>query len=231
MKPRRKHYASILALTLAALLSVSGRAAAQGEVLDAGTFRLLLQGREVGSDSFTIRRTGTGGDARIFAQGETSFQDRRLSTIVETDANFGFTQYQARISGSETALIDARRAQRLEVSVRSAAGERTRELRLREGAVVVEEHVPHLYYFIGQLDRVGAVIPVIAPQGNDQAQMSVLGVSSETVSVGGRSLDARVLRLSLDGVERRVWVDARGRVLRVEIPSTGYVAERLRPPA
>jgi len=231
MNPRRKHYASILALTLAALLSVSGRAAAQGEVLDAGTFRLLLQGREVGTDSFTIRRTGNGGEARIFAQGESSFQGRRLSTIVETDAHFGFTQYQARISGSETALIDARRAQRLEVSVRSAAGERTRELRLREGAVVVEENVPHLYYFIGQLDRVGAVIPVISPQGNDQAQMSVLAISSETVSVGGRSLDARMLRLSLDGVERRVWVDAQGRVLRVEVPSTGYVAERLRPPA
>jgi hypothetical protein len=29
-----------------------------------------------------------------------------------------------------------------------------------------------------------------------------------------------------DGTERRVWFDRQGRVLRVEIPSLGWVAER-----
>jgi hypothetical protein len=50
------------------------------------------------------------------------------------------------------------------------------------------------------------------------------------LTLAGRATEAVQLSLLLGGVERRVWIDRAGKVLRVEIPSTGLIAERLRPP-
>jgi hypothetical protein len=201
-------------------------------VLDQGTFRLTMAGREVGRDSFNILRHGSGDDARILAQGWVDLDQRRISSIVETTGGYGLTRYQATVSGSGSA--DTIKVQvsgrRLELTVRSPAGERMREARAPQGGVLLEENVPHQYYFVGVLAREGASIPVIAP-GGDAGGIQVQSLTRETVTIGGQPVDATRLGLSADGVERRLWIDAQGRVLRLEIPSTGFLAERLRAPA
>lgn len=223
------------AVGLAAVSWPATEAVAQSALLDEGAFGLTVQGQEAGRETFSIRRTGSGADARILASGQVAFGGRRVDPVIlETTASFQFLRYQARISGDQAAEVQVTGGQRLEVRVVSAAGERARELRVREGAVLLEEDVAFLHYFLGTLDQQGAVLPVIIPRGNnDQARLEVLSVARESVAVGGQQVAARLLRLSLDGVERRVWVEDRveRRLLRVEIPSTGYVAERLRPPA
>jgi hypothetical protein len=217
------------ALALLACLAPGARG--QTVVLDHGTFRLSIAGREVGRDSFDIRRTGSGDEARVFAQGWVELEGRQLTTILETSGAHAFTAYQATISGAERAEIRARlNGPRLEMTVVSPAGERTRELRARDGAVLLEQNVPHHYYFVGALAREGASLPVMVPRVDDQAVAAVQSIVRESVTVAGRQLDARRLGLSSGGVETRMWIDAEGRVLRVEIPSTGFLAERLAPP-
>jgi hypothetical protein len=201
-------------------------------VIDQGTFRLTLSGREVGRDSFNILRHGSGDDARILAQGWVDLDQRRIVSIVETTGGYGLTRYQATVSGGGSA--DTIKVQvsgrRLELTVRSPAGERMREARAPAGGVLLEENVPHQYYFVGVLAREGASIPVIAPAG-DAGGLQVQSLTRETVTIGGQPVEATRLGLSADGVERRLWIDAQGRVLRLEIPSTGFLAERLRAPA
>jgi hypothetical protein len=228
MKPIRIRPVPI-ALALLACLAPASRG--QTVVIDQGTFRLSMAGREIGLDSFDIRRSGSGDEARIFAQGWTELDGRRLSSIVEVSGAHSFTAYQATFTGTESAEIRARvNGTRLEVTVVSPVGEQTREFRARDGAVLIEEHVPHHYYFVGVLARPGSALPVIVPRVNDQAVAQIQSAVDESVTVGGQRIEATRLALSIGGVEHRLWIDAQGRVLRLEIPSTGFLAERLGPP-
>jgi hypothetical protein len=56
---------------------------------------------------------------------------------------------------------------------------------------------------------------------------TVRNVGEESVSIGNESATLYHLEVQPDGGDaRHVWVDDLGRVMRVEIPSTGYVAVR-----
>ena len=218
------------ALGLVAAASLASAASAQSALIDRGTFRLSVGGREIGRDSFNISRTSP--DGRIVAQGWVDVEGRRVVTVLQTTAAHVLTSYQATVSGGETARYGATvNARRLYLTTVSPAGEQTREARYRDGAVVLEENVAHHYFFAGQLAREGAVLPVIVPRPLEQPSFDVGPVTAERIRVGGQEVEARRLTLTAGGVERRVWLDAEGRVLRVEIPSTGFVAERLRAPA
>jgi hypothetical protein len=47
---------------------------------------------------------------------------------------------------------------------------------------------------------------------------------------GGVTIQAQRLELRLDGAVHDIWLDGQNRVLRVEIRSQGYVAQRNEPP-
>jgi hypothetical protein len=99
----------------------------------------------------------------------------------------------------------------------------------------MEDGVAHHFYFLGRLYadgtvRAGQVLPVIHPRGNDQALVELATATPASLTIDGQAIEATRLSLAMGGVERRVWVDRAGKVLRVEVPSTGFVAERLRLP-
>jgi hypothetical protein len=228
--PGKRIAAALLALA-SALASARGTSA-QTVLIDAGSFRLSVAGREMGRDSFSIRRTGAGEETRILAQGWIDVNSRKISSMLETNGAYGLIRYQATVSGSEDARFQATvTGRRMEMAVRSQAGEQTREARAREGAVVLEENVAHHYFFLGALAREGARLPVIVPRVDEQADIQVGTITTERLAVGGQEVDAKRVQLTANGIERLIWVDAQGRLLRVEIPSTGFLAERLRAPA
>jgi hypothetical protein len=237
MKALGKTLALLLPVALLGQLGNTASAAGQSVLIDRGTFRLTRDGQEVGFDSFSVLRTGTGETSKILVDGDVLLDGRRIKSIVETSGQYGFLAYQANISGQETAKVTVEpRGRRLEVRVQSASGEQARELRAREGAVVMEEGVSHHYYFLGALYaagsvREGAVLPVILARGDDQALLELLTAESTSLTVGGRSIEGWQLSLTMGGVARKLWIDRSGKVLRVEIPTTGLVAERLRPPS
>jgi hypothetical protein len=232
MKPTVRRRIAPALLALAAALGSARAASAQSVLIDAGSFRLSVGGREVGRDSFNIRRTGAGAETRILAQGWVDVNSRRINSLLETNAAYGFTRYQATVSGSESAEFSASiNGRRMEVAVRTPAGEQAREARAREGAVLLEENVAHHYFFLGALAKEGSRLPVIVPRAEEQADFEIGAITSERLTVGGQQIDAKRLQITSNGLERLIWVDAQGRVLRVEIPSTGFLAERLKAPA
>jgi hypothetical protein len=109
--------------------------------------------------------------------------------------------------------------------LRTPDGESTKEYALGEGAVILDDEIFHQYYFVGQLGRHGAV-PVVVPRLGSQSTMRIEDRGSERVTVGGSSLEARHVVLRGTDGDRDIWVDARGRVLKVAIPGRGLVAIR-----
>jgi hypothetical protein len=88
--------------------------------------------------------------------------------------------------------------------------------------------VAHHYYFIAQRLAAGATrTPIIVPRESRQIQATIESVGEESISAGGQTVRATRLNVTPAGGDlRSVWIDAQGRVLRVEISARNYVAVR-----
>jgi hypothetical protein len=224
----RAAVAIVLALTGLGSGDLAGQA-----ILDEGTFRLSRDGREIGTETFTIRQTGSGAEAVVIAQGRTVYREgpeREVITGLQvTGGTLRPSAYDVSVSGDEEQKIGGRVVgTRFSARVVASGGERMREYLVSEGAVVAEQGIAHHHYFIAQRFAAGASrMPVLVPLQGRQVWVTVTS-TQETVQVGGESVGAQRLTISVEGGdERRVWVDSQGRVLRLEIPASRLVADRI----
>jgi hypothetical protein len=228
----RAHLAFSLALSAAAMSTLGpGRGAAQSVVVDEGTFTVTLGGAPAGTEQFTIRRAGVGDAAIVIANavirldgGAGSTELRPLLEVTPLDDTS--VNYQLKVSGAESSELSVRVAGRRYVArIRTDAGEEEREFLARPGTRIVEEGVAHHYYFLRSV-RDGSTTPVIEPRTRRQVQLAAAAAAEEDLDVGSARVRARKLVLTAGEDVRHVWFDAQGRVLRVEIPARGYVAQR-----
>jgi hypothetical protein len=191
-----------------------------------------MQGREVGTETFRIQRSGMGDDARIVAVGnitiETSSGRITMSPNIRAAPDLTPRAFTNEITGAREAQVSGvLEGNRFVTRVRSPAGEAQREFRAGEGTVVLEQDVAYLYYFLARLvEQEGGTLTAIVPSTGDQQRLQVASAPVEPFQLGREQLQVRHVRL--EGGERlhEVWLDDQGRVLRVEIPSRGYRAER-----
>jgi hypothetical protein len=142
--------------------------------------------------------------------------------------------YDLEVRGTEVQRINARiSGTRASARISAATGENMREYLVAEGAVLVDEGVAHQYYFLARRAGSGsATIPIVVPRASRQVNATVSVAGSGSVTVGAQSLPATHYVVEpAGGVTAHVWADARGRVLKVEIPSRKYLAVRTAPPA
>jgi hypothetical protein len=218
-----------VAALAAAVLTVP--ASGQTVMLDEGTFRILLGGREAGMETFSIRQSGTGADAVIIAQGQVTLESSAGVTaqVQVTGTGLRPVAYDVELRGPESrrirAVVTGSRASARTVS---PAGETMKEHLVGDGAVLVDDGVAHHYYFVARRAATGATrMPLMNPRESRQVQATVTLGGEESVNVAGQSVRGRRLTVEPAGGDvRQVWIDAENRVLRVEIPSRGYVAVR-----
>lgn len=227
----RRITAGVIALSgLLGAQAVSGQAV----TLDEGSFRLLVRGQESGTETFSIRRNGTGEGAVVIAAGRVVSGGQEINTQLQTTGSaLRPTAYEIKIQGPDAQQIAGRVVgNRFSARISSAAGEMMREYPAGDGAVVVDDGLAHQYWFLAQrVSTQGGRVPVIVPRLSRQVTAVVTNRGAEPVTVGGTRLSARRLVVEMQGLpERHVWVDDSGRVLRLEIPSRNFVAERAAAP-
>lgn len=230
--------AAAVPLTVAALAVAASQGHAQSATLDEGRFLLSVDGRPAGSESFTIRGSGSGEDARILAQAQIELDGSegamRLAPALEAEGEpMDVSGYQIKISGARQEEIYVTLADRRFITkIRSEQGEREREYRAASGTILLDRGVAHQFYFLARRlqnqDR--TTFPVIRPREGRQYQLTVESRGRETLSLGGTEVEARRLHLEGGGEAHDLWIDDQARVLRVESPESGYLAVRQQPP-
>jgi hypothetical protein len=222
------------ALLIAGALSVYG-GPTQG-ASDQGTFRVFVGGREVGTEQFSIRQSGTGAAAEFIASGQVSLRlasgsleltPRLRARGMQADP----ASYQVDVGGDSPRRIVGNVADgRFSARIVTAAGEQLREYVASAGALVLDEGIAHHYFFLAQRLHSGRV-PVIIPRENRQVVATVQDRGEERVEIGGVQVSAYHLVVQPAGTgPANVWVDALNRVLKVEIPDRQYVAVRTEVP-
>jgi hypothetical protein len=141
--------------------------------------------------------------------------------------------YDLEVRGGESQRINTRiTGSRASARISAAAGENMREYLVADGAVLLDEDVAHQYYFIARrAGSTGASMPIVVPRSSRQVNARVAVSGSGDIAIGGKSLLATHYVVEMaGGATAHVWADARGRVLKVEVPSRSYVAIRTAAP-
>jgi Domain of unknown function (DUF6134) len=218
------------ALALACvLIPTPGRA--QSVVVDEGTFALTIAGKPAGTETFQIRRAGMGTAAIAIAQGQVQLDGPdghvELSPILEDSLASGVAaSYHLKVTGGKLSELSLKRAGRRYLSlIRSSAGEEQREFLARPGTHILEEDVAHQYYFLRDAAP-GSSTPIIEPRTRREFELTASAPTDEELHLGPNVVQARKVTFTDGSDVRTVWYDRQGRVLRVEIPARGYVAER-----
>lgn len=227
---------TLIALTGLAL--ATSNVEAQTITLDEGSFRISIGGKEVGTETFSIRQNGAGDGAVIIAVGRVVLDAEKGQQEVNSELQVAGkalrpAAYEVRVQGAAPERITGRVVgSRFSAQIVSPTGESMREYLAGDGAVLADDGVAHHYYFLSRrLDTGTTRIPVIIPRQNRQVTATVTVVGTERITVGAKSIDARKLTVTPTGAPVRiVWVDSEGRVLRLEIPTANFVAARVDAP-
>ena len=213
---------------------------AQAVEVDQGTFIVELGGRVVGTETFRIRRSGFGDNARTIAQGTLEIVlDGSSQTILSALGTLGvgmsLDAYQVNVSPpSELSIRLERRGARMVSATSSEAGVEEREYREalpQTPTVVLDGFFAHHYFFLAPYQSPGEIsLSAILPRRGRQSTGTLRMTTVEPVTVGGATISAQRLELRLDGAVHDIWLDGQNRVLRVQIPSQDYVAVRRDPP-
>lgn len=215
-------------------------ATAQAVEVDAGTFIVELGGRAVGTETFRIRRSGFGDNARTIAQGSLELVEDGLTQTIQSllgtlGMGMSLDAYEVKVSTpSELSILLERRGTRMVSATSSEAGVEEREYRQalpHTPTVVLDRFFAHHYFFVAPYQTPGGSrLSAILPRPGGQSTGTLRMTTVEPIIVGEVTIQAQRLELRLDGAVHDIWLDGQNRVLRVQIPSQDYVAMRRDPP-
>ena len=209
--------------------------AGQAEAVDAGSFTIVHGTAKIGREEFTVRRAPDPDNGYILS-GIAVYADRRLTPTLVTDSAGAPLRYQIEVRSAE------RRQELLTLQiVRGHASQRTQtphgesatEFRVAGGARLLDDDVYNQYYLIARGMMSGRPTPglsetirTVVPHRSAESVERITVVGDDSVMVGGHLLDATRLHLTAPSVDRDIWADGLGRILKVSIPARDVVATR-----
>ena len=204
---------------------------AQSVVVDQGTFGLSIHGERIGSEDFIIRRAGLGNQAAFISRGVVvrtldgaSEEFTTLLRVTATEGTAAGYEFKSSRPVPVEIMLNASGPRYFSRFI-SGEGQEEREFRAEPGTRIVEQQVAHHLYFLGNVLK-DSTVHVIEPLSRTDREFLVSTQQDEEIRLGrNRVLARQVIFTSADG-DRIVWFDRQGRVLRVEIPTIGYLAER-----
>jgi hypothetical protein len=222
-------------LVSATAMPASALRAQSAQIIDQGSFTITVGNLRTGREDFRIEGTpGASGALEYVARATVVFGDRRLTPALHSDSMGTPSDYQIESRGTTTGSERwSGKITRGRVSARinNARGESAKEYIVTDGALILDDDVFHQYFFIARR-ATSASVAIVIPRRNAQVVLRVSSGGSDRVTIGTRDVDARHLVFTEpNGDVRDVWVDAKGRVLKVAIPSRNLVALRDDPPA
>lgn len=212
------------------LLGLAAPAGAQNVVLDEGEFRITQADGGIGTERFAIRQLGQGQDAYVIANAVIELDQpaghEQVRPLLQTGLDLSFSRYQVDVAGADPVEIAVTSGERrLLARTRSNRGEQEQEFRAATGTVLLEHGVAHLYWFLSRMSE-GDATTVLVPRAGVQGRIVLISARPGPVRVAGIQHQARHVTFEMDGAPHEVWYDSEDRVLRVEVPESGFLAER-----
>ncbi|MFN8667914.1 MAG: hypothetical protein U0164_12125 [Gemmatimonadaceae bacterium] len=219
----------------AVLLAPTVSSAQSAQIIDQGSFTITVGNLRTGREDFRIEGTpGASGALEYVARATVVFGDKRLTPALHSDSLGAPSDYQVEsrgtTAGSERWSGKITRG-RVSARINNARGESAKEYIVTDGALILDDDVFHQYFFVARRTN-AASVAIVVPRRNAQLVLKLSNAGADRVTIGTKDVDARHITLTEPGGDvRELWIDAKGRVLKVAIPSRNLVALRDDPPA
>jgi hypothetical protein len=209
---------------------VAHSAGIQETTVDEGTFVVLHDGTPIGRENFKIVQAKAPGTQAYRATSVISHNEERITTKLTTDSLGAPLTYEVdvKVGGRKELHLDASsgRPTRFSTHALTLHGESARDFVVGDNPLLLDANVFHQYYFATLMPR-RAQFATLEPRTGTQTTLRFEERGPESLRLGRRTVPARHLALiAADGSTRDLWVDSGGRLLRVEIPAAGLVAQR-----
>jgi hypothetical protein len=187
---------------------------------------------EVGRESFTIRRGSPSAPDGFTISTSVSYPAAgprvTLSPVVELGPDSLPRQMQFDVFGGGQRRIYLQFGPH-RVTLRDVhpGGESARELPRASPAILVDDSVFALYAL---LPRGAGHLAALAARTGEQSAAQIIDRGDEHTTLQGVGRTLRHLVLRVGEQPRDLWYDAQGRLMRVDLPAAGLVAERLSGP-
>lgn len=228
MFPRSVLIGSLVGGSLALGATPAVSLAQGGRLIDEGSFVVTRKGAPPATESFKIVRL----DADLIqATGHLSSGDEQVTSALKTDSLGTPISYEvmARTRNTPTARIQAAfRGGRLSaLSSDQHGNESMKEYPVATGhCLILDPGLLHLTYFVALSGRTGRV-EVISPRSAQRLPSTLTAHGQEPIQVGGQTVSGTHYTLANATGTREFWVDAAGRLLRVEADGATAVREEL----
>ncbi len=220
----------LLLVALATLASAPLRA--QVTTIDEGSFTLFVGADRVGREEFSIRLVPDGTAVTTLSQATTAWGTRRLLPALRSDSVGTPQLYQMEARDGErvtTRVAASTAGSRLALRVTTDRGESARQLAVTDRTVILDDEVVHHYYFV--VARGAGAMSVLVPRRLGREEVSIARRPDAPVEIGTGTVPARHFVITdAAGVTTDVWTDMSGRLLRVAVPTRGFLAQRDEPP-
>lgn len=215
-----------LSLTFAAVGLFGSPALAQTRVVDEGTFVVLKGGAPARTESFKIARN----NGLITATATLSAGQQTMTSSLTTDTLGTPSLYELHVKENGAKAVDLRavsRAGRLTSLATFRAGDESmREYPLASGkTLIVEPGILNHLYFVA-LAKTPGVYQVVEPRAAKSSSATLSARGLEPIDVAGRQVTATHYSLVVGSARYDFWVDAQGRLLRVDSAAEGLSATR-----
>lgn len=222
-----------LAVAATATLVATSAFAQGAQIYDQGSFTISTGGQRSGREDFRIEGTPSATGVEYVARATVVFGDRRLTPRLSSDSTGIPSAYVIESKGTTTGTErwsgNISRG-RVSARINSARGESAREYVVTDGALIIDDDVYHQYFFVARRKTEGN-LAIVIPRRNAQMIVKVATAGNERVTIGTTEIEARhIVMTEPGGATRDIWVDAKGRVLKVAIPARNIVALRDDPP-
>ena len=156
---------------------------------------------------------------------------RVIATILRTvGPAMAFSEYAANVRGADTLEVRVVHAGgRLRRVTVAPWGEEEQEFRASPRTMIFDAGIAHHYFVVGGFLAGGTIAPTLhafEPRSGRDDWDADLDIGSETLLLEGEQVEATRVRILSGGETRTVWFDGSGRLVRVEVPRDGFVAQR-----
>jgi hypothetical protein len=210
-----------------AILVLSGSPlAAQGRTIDQGTFTISKSGAPASTESFRILRRE---DGQITATSHQVTGTRQTRSTLTADSSGMPTRYDLSVKDRNATMLtivgQGRPGRFVSSSTTPPGDESVREYPMPPKTVLLDEGMLHQLYFVPLGKRSGS-FQLLDPRSPRPISATLTPKGLEPVDVGGKSITATHYSLAAGSARYEFWVDAEGRLLRIELPAQGLVATR-----
>ena len=220
----------------ACLLALALLQAGVGTPVDEGLLVVRVDTLEVARESFRLTHGRLSRGDAGWTLATTIRYDRARPVIVlapilevNSDTMPATLQYDVADPRQPSRILGELGRGRFTVRLVARATERAREFPIGPRTAVLDDSVFALYVFAGWLAASEpSALTAIYPRGvrREVVQIQDLGLASTTLNRGTARL--RQITLGVEGPGTvNIWLDERGRLMKVEIPSHHLIAERL----